>query len=59
MRSRLDIPIVLVLTTCWILVCPSSEPPDPNQSSKYLDAVRAFADNVLKYGRDTYSFITP
>jgi hypothetical protein len=27
---------------------------DPNQSSKYLDAVREFADNVLKYGRDTY-----
>jgi len=23
-------------------------------SSKYLDAVREFADNVLKYGRDTY-----
>jgi pectate lyase len=23
-------------------------------SSKYLDAVRQFADNVLKYGRDTY-----
>jgi pectate lyase len=27
---------------------------DPNQSSKYLEAVREFADNVLKYGRDTY-----
>jgi pectate lyase len=27
---------------------------DPNQSSKYLDAVRQFADNVLAYGRDTY-----
>jgi len=54
MRSRLDIPIVFVLTTCWVLVCPSSEPPDPNQSSKYLDAIREFADNVLKYGRDTY-----
>lgn len=25
-----------------------------NESSKYLDAVREFADNVLKYGRDTY-----
>jgi pectate lyase len=24
------------------------------ESSKYLDAVRTFADNVLKYGRDTY-----
>jgi pectate lyase len=27
---------------------------DPNESSEYLDAVREFADNVLKYGRDTY-----
>ncbi|UCE46588.1 MAG: hypothetical protein JSW47_13305, partial [Phycisphaerales bacterium] len=27
---------------------------DPNQSTKYLDAVRNFAHNVLKYGRDTY-----
>ena len=26
----------------------------PADSSKYLDAVREFADNVLKYGRDTY-----
>jgi len=25
-----------------------------NETSKYLDAVREFADNVLKYGRDTY-----
>ena len=24
------------------------------ESSKYLDAVCTFADNVLKYGRDTY-----
>jgi hypothetical protein len=27
---------------------------DLNGSSKYLDAFREFADNVLKYGRDTY-----
>jgi pectate lyase len=27
---------------------------DGNDSSKYLAAVREFADNVLKYGRDTY-----
>jgi len=25
-----------------------------NENSKYLDAVREFADNVIKYGRDTY-----
>jgi pectate lyase len=53
MRSRLNIPVIFVLTT---LVFPGSaaEPSDPNQSTKYLDAVRTFADNVLKYGRDTY-----
>jgi hypothetical protein len=28
-----------------------SAPADPN---RYLNAVREFADNVLKYGRDTY-----
>ena len=33
---------------------PAAGKADPNQSSKYLDAVREFADNVLKYGRDTY-----
>ena len=35
-------------------VCFAAETPDANESSKYLDAVREFADNVLKYGRDTY-----
>lgn len=35
-------------------IAAESEGSDPNQSSKYLDAVREFADNVLKYGRDTY-----
>jgi len=25
-----------------------------NENSKYLDAIREFANNVLKYGRDTY-----
>ncbi|HCO96842.1 MAG TPA: hypothetical protein DIU00_23365 [Phycisphaerales bacterium] len=35
-------------------VCFAAETPDANDSSKYLDAVREFADNVLKYGRDTY-----
>jgi hypothetical protein len=33
---------------------PAGSKSDPNQSTKYLDAVREFADNVLKYGRDTY-----
>jgi len=29
----------------------AAEPSDPN---RYLNAVRTFTDNVLKYGRDTY-----
>jgi len=53
MRSRLNISIIFVLS-CFALVCPAAQPPDPNRSTKYLDAVREFADNVLKYGRDTY-----
>jgi hypothetical protein len=36
------------------LFAAETESPDPNQNSKYLEAVREFADNVLKYGRDTY-----
>jgi len=48
---QLSVCIILILTTCFALVCPASEPPDPN---RYLDAVREFADNVLKFGRDTY-----
>ena len=35
-------------------ICLATESPDANESSKYLDAVRIFADNVLKYVRDTY-----
>ena len=31
-----------------------AENSDLNQNSKYLEAMREFADNVLKYGRDTY-----
>ena len=34
--------------------CFSAEPNAPKEDSKYLQAVREFADNVLKYGRDTY-----
>ncbi|MFC1652086.1 ankyrin repeat domain-containing protein [Planctomycetota bacterium] len=32
----------------------AAEPNAPSEESKYLQAVREFADNVLKYGRDTY-----
>jgi pectate lyase len=43
-----------ILLICQVSVCIGTDTPDANQSSKYLDAVRTFADNVLKYGRDTY-----
>jgi pectate lyase len=46
--------IFTILLLYQFSVCLATEAPDPNESSKYLDAVRTFADNVLKYGRDTY-----
>ena len=43
-----------ILLICQFSICLAAEPSDPNNSTKYLDAVREFAVNVLKYGRDTY-----
>ena len=43
-------PLFLFIALPGILAQSSSA----NEDSKYLDAVRQFADNVLKYGRDTY-----
>ncbi|HCO96582.1 MAG TPA: hypothetical protein DIU00_22025 [Phycisphaerales bacterium] len=55
MRSRfLHRAVLGILLICWFPVCLATEISNPNESSKYLDAVREFADNVLKYGRDTY-----
>jgi pectate lyase len=55
MRGRFKHRAVLaILLICQLSVCLATEIPDQNDSSKYLDAVREFADNVLKYGRDTY-----
>ena len=34
--------------------CLSAESSTAREASKYLQAVREFADNVLRYGRDTY-----
>jgi pectate lyase len=39
---------------CQSAICLATESPDPNSSTKYLNAVREFGNNVLKYGRDTY-----
>jgi pectate lyase len=54
MRNRLNVLVIIVLTTCLIPPCTAAKTSEPNQTSKYLDAVRTFADNVLRYGRDTY-----
>ena len=43
-----------ILLVCQFSVSLATETPDPNESTKYLSAVREFADNVLKYGKDTY-----
>ena len=46
--------VLAILLICQFSVCFGKDTIDPNDSSKYLDAVRESADNVLKYGRDTY-----
>ncbi|MBN2129725.1 MAG: ankyrin repeat domain-containing protein [Sedimentisphaerales bacterium] len=53
MDGRRLIRIVLVVLASAPIPALTDEaaPGDPN---RYLDAVREFADNVLKYGRDTY-----
>ncbi|HUU16095.1 MAG TPA: ankyrin repeat domain-containing protein [Sedimentisphaerales bacterium] len=55
MRVRFTHPAVLAISLiCQFSICLATETQDVNESSKYLNAVREFADNVLKYGRDTY-----
>ena len=55
MRGRLLWRLIFgILLIFQLPVCLATETSDPNDSSKYLSAVREFADNVLKHGRDTY-----
>jgi hypothetical protein len=35
-------------------ISPATKTPNPTDPNRYLNAVREFADNVLKHGRDTY-----
>ena len=42
-----------ILFLSHLPICPATEPPHPTDPNRYLNAVRTFADNVLKYGRDT------
>jgi hypothetical protein len=55
MRRKFTHQVVLaILLICQLCVCFGKEAPDPADPNRYLNAVREFADNVLKYGRDTY-----
>ncbi|MBC8467887.1 MAG: ankyrin repeat domain-containing protein [Planctomycetes bacterium] len=49
-----NLTVLAILLICRVSVCLANEIPDANGTTKYLDAVREFADNVLKYGWDTY-----
>jgi pectate lyase len=51
MRNK-TIPAILILVLASTVHAADTH--DANDSTKYLNAVRTFADNVLKYGRDTY-----
>jgi len=43
--------ILTVLLLSCLPVCPADEIPDATDPNRYLNAVRTFSDNVLKYGR--------
>jgi len=46
--------VCAVLLTAWASYTPTPAWAESDNPDKYLNAVREFADNVLKYGRDTY-----
>jgi len=46
--------ILVAVLLCQLSVCLGKEAPESADPNRYLNAVREFADNVLKYGRDTY-----
>ena len=55
MRERFVHQAVLItFLLCKLSTCLATETPYPSDPNRYLNAVRTFADNVLKYGRDTY-----
>ncbi|MHC4464183.1 MAG: ankyrin repeat domain-containing protein [Planctomycetota bacterium] len=55
MRSKYRAhPIVKVILLAICLACLAAGNLHADEDSKYLDAVREFADNVLKHGLDTY-----
>jgi hypothetical protein len=58
-QQRVHRLIFAILLLCQSAICSTTEPSDPADPNRYLNAVRTFADNVLKYGQDTNSFIKP
>ena len=53
-QQRVHRLVFAILILCPITTCFAAEVPDQNDPNRYLNAVREFVDNVLKYGRDTY-----
>ena len=55
MRKRFIHQVVMItFLLCQFSICPATGIPGPTDPNRYLNAVRTFADNVLKYGRDNY-----
>ena len=50
-------PVLTVLLICQFSVCVGKEASVPSDPHRYLNAVREFADSVLKYGRDVCSSV--
>ena len=46
--------LFVILFLSHLPICLATDTPAPTDPNRYLSAVRKFADNVLKYGRDTY-----
>ena len=40
--------VLMTLLFSHLSICPATEPSEPNQTSKYLEAVRTFADNAAE-----------
>jgi len=53
-RQRVHRLIIAILFLCPISFSFATEIPHPTDPNRYLNAVRKFSDNVLKYGRDKY-----
>ena len=53
-HSILKVMFLSFITLAFLLANSFAAETQSSDPNRYLDAVREFADNVLKYGRDTY-----